>query len=234
MRFIHYVPIACLALAGCQTGVSPEELASVNYGPKPAHWQEEIKSYMAIRVPDASTLQLDFKTPPQQMVQKETAVRDRQWGWATCVWVDENHPRGYQGRYPMTFFFREMPQLIEGGHLYLAQPPLYAITQGARKVYARDDAHKDDLLKNEFAGRKVEISRFKGLGEMPWKDLKQTTMDPANRVLLRVRMPHRYVEEERDEARETSDLVERLMGRKPELRFQYIQENAQFARDLDV
>ena len=134
----------------------------------------------------------------------------------------------------MTFFFREMPQLIEGGHLYLAQPPLYAITQGARKVYARDDAHKDDLLKNEFAGRKAEISRFKGLGEMPWKDLKQTTMDPANRVLLRVRMPHRYVEEERDEARETSDLVERLMGRKPELRFQFIQENAQFARDLDV
>ena len=107
MRFIHYVPIACLALAGCQTGVSPEELASVNYGPKPAHWQEEIRSYMAIRVPDASTLKLDFKTPPQQMVQKETAVRDRQWGWATCVWVDENHPRGYQGLYPMTFFFRD-------------------------------------------------------------------------------------------------------------------------------
>jgi topoisomerase-4 subunit B len=69
---------------------------------------------------------------------------------------------------------------------------------------------------------------------MPWQDLKKTTMDPANRVLLRVRMPHRYVEEERDEARETSDLVERLMGRKPELRFQFIQENAQFARDLDV
>ncbi len=135
----------------------------------------------------------------------------------------------------MTFFFREMPGLIEGGHLYLAQPPLYSLTQGAKKTYARDDAHKDELLKGEFAGRgKVEISRFKGLGEMPAADLKKTTMDPAHRVLLRVRMPHRYVEEERQEARETSDLVERLMGRKPELRFQFIQENAQFARDLDV
>ncbi|HET6620733.1 MAG TPA: DNA topoisomerase IV subunit B [Dongiaceae bacterium] len=135
----------------------------------------------------------------------------------------------------MTFFFREMPDLIQNGHLFLAQPPLYSMTQGAKKIYARDDAHKEELLKTEFAGRgKVEISRFKGLGEMPAADLKKTTMDPAQRVLLRVRMPHRYVEEERQEARETSDLVERLMGRKPELRFQFIQENAQFARDLDV
>ncbi len=135
----------------------------------------------------------------------------------------------------MTFFFREMPGLIEGGHLYLALPPLYSMTQGPKKIYARDDAHKEELLTTEFAGRgKVEISRFKGLGEMPAADLKKTTMDPAQRILLRVRMPHRYVEEERQEARETSDLVERLMGRKPELRFQFIQENAQFARDLDV
>jgi topoisomerase-4 subunit B len=135
----------------------------------------------------------------------------------------------------ITFFFREMPGLIEGGHLYLAQPPLYSLTQGSKKTYARDDAHKDELLKKEFSGRgKVEISRFKGLGEMPAAELKRTTMDPTQRVLLRVRMPHRYVEEERQEARETSDLVERLMGRKPELRFQFIQENAQFARDLDV
>jgi topoisomerase-4 subunit B len=135
----------------------------------------------------------------------------------------------------MTFFFREMPDLIQNGHLFLAQPPLYSMTQGAKKIYARDDAHKDELLKTEFAGRgKVEISRFKGLGEMPAADLRKTTMDPSHRVLLRVRMPHRYVEEERQEARETSDLVERLMGRKPELRFQFIQENAQFARGLDV
>lgn len=103
------VLVAALAatLAGCQTGVSKEELASVNYGPKPSRWQEEIRSYLGLRVPDPATLQLDFKTEPQQMVQKETSFRDRQWGWATCVWVDENHPRGYKGRYPMTFFFRD-------------------------------------------------------------------------------------------------------------------------------
>lgn len=103
------VLVAALAatLAGCQTGVSKDELASVNYGPKPSRWQEEIRSYLGLRVPDPATLQLDFKTEPQQMVQKETSFRDRQWGWATCVWVDENHPRGYKGRYPMTFFFRD-------------------------------------------------------------------------------------------------------------------------------
>ena len=135
----------------------------------------------------------------------------------------------------MTFFYREMPDLIQNGHLFLAQPPLYSIQQGTKKMYARDDAHKEELLKTEFNGRaKVEISRFKGLGEMDAEDLKKTTMDPKHRVLLKVRMPHRYVEEERQEARETSELVERLMGRKPELRFQFIQENAQFARDLDV
>jgi len=103
------VLVAALAatLAGCQTGVSKDELASVNYGPKPSRWQEEIRSYLGLRVPDPATLQLDFKTEPQQMVQKETSFRDRQWGWAACVWVDENHPRGYKGRYPMTFFFRD-------------------------------------------------------------------------------------------------------------------------------
>ena len=90
-------------------------------------------------------------------------------------------------------------------------------------------------MKGEFSGRgKVEISRFKGLGEMPAAQLKETTMDPRRRTLLKVRIPHKYKEEEREEARETSDLVERLMGRKPELRFQFIQENAQFAQNLDI
>ena len=108
MQRISIVMISITAfLAACQSGVSPEEMASVNYGPKPARWQEEIRSYMAIRVPDAATVQIDYKTEPQQMVQKETMVRERQWGWAGCVWVDENHPRGYIGRYPMTFFFRD-------------------------------------------------------------------------------------------------------------------------------
>jgi topoisomerase-4 subunit B len=135
----------------------------------------------------------------------------------------------------MTFFYREMPQLIENGHLYLAQPPLYRLAQGGKVAYAQDDAHKETLLAGEFSGRgKVEISRFKGLGEMPAAQLKETTMDPKRRTLLKVRIPHKYNEEEREEARETADLVERLMGRKPESRFQYIQENARFAQNLDI
>ncbi len=135
----------------------------------------------------------------------------------------------------MTFFYREMPQLIENGHLYLAQPPLYRLAHGAKVLYARDDAHKDSLLAKEFPSRaKVEISRFKGLGEMPAAQLRETTMDPRKRALLKVRIPRRYHEEERAEARETADLVERLMGRKPESRFQFIQENARFAQNLDV
>ena len=135
----------------------------------------------------------------------------------------------------MTFFYREMPGLIEHGNLYLAQPPLYRLSQGGKVAYARDDAHKEELMQGDFSGRgKVEISRFKGLGEMPATQLKETTMDKSKRILLKVRMPHRYNEEERAEARETADLVERLMGRKPELRFNFIQENAKFAKDLDV
>jgi topoisomerase-4 subunit B len=136
----------------------------------------------------------------------------------------------------MTFFYREMPQLIENGHLFLAQPPLYRLSQGGKVAYARDDAHRDELMKAEFTGKgKVEVSRFKGLGEMPAAQLKETTMDPAKRTLLRVRLPHRHgSDDDRIEARDTADLVERLMGRKPEARFQYIQENARFAHDLDV
>ncbi|HLY55796.1 MAG TPA: DNA topoisomerase IV subunit B, partial [Stellaceae bacterium] len=124
----------------------------------------------------------------------------------------------------MTFFYREMPGLIAGGHLYLAQPPLYRLTAGAARHYARDDAHKDALVKGELKGKKVEISRFKGLGEMPPADLKLTTMDPATRTLLRVRL----------EDAGTETLVESLMGRRPELRYQYITENAQFVRELDI
>ena len=126
----------------------------------------------------------------------------------------------------MTFFHRELPQLIREGHLYLALPPLYRLTQGGKTAYARDDAHRDELLASEFNGRgKVEISRFKGLGEMPAAQLKETTMNRANRTLLKVTVP--------DEA-ETAALVDRLMGRKPELRFQFIQENAQFVTELDI
>jgi len=135
----------------------------------------------------------------------------------------------------MTFFYREMPGLIEKGHLFLAQPPLYRLSQGGTVTYARDDRHKDELMKTTFTGKgKVEISRFKGLGEMPASQLKETTMDRNKRILLRVVVPDRYAETDRAEHRETSKLVESLMGRKPELRFAFIQEHAKLAQNLDV
>lgn len=127
----------------------------------------------------------------------------------------------------MTFFYQEMPKLIENAHLFLACPPLYRISAGQHTVYARDDAHKTALLERDFANKKVEISRFKGLGEMPPRQLKETTMDPASRTMLRVVLP----EEGREE---TGRVVDNLMGRRPELRFRFIQEHARFARDLDV
>ncbi|MEK9673614.1 MAG: DNA topoisomerase IV subunit B [Rhodospirillaceae bacterium] len=135
----------------------------------------------------------------------------------------------------MTFFFMEMPELVESGHLYLAMPPLYRLNQGGRSAYAMDDAHKDALMKTEFSGRgKVEISRFKGLGEMPPGQLKETTMDPKKRTLLRVTLPDMKATETRAEARETAKLVDNLMGRKPEMRFAFIQENARFVEEIDV
>jgi topoisomerase-4 subunit B len=133
----------------------------------------------------------------------------------------------------MTFFYQEMTELISNGHLFLAMPPLYRITQGGKTIYARDDRHREELMKREFNGRgKVEISRFKGLGEMPATQLKETTMDPQRRVLLRVSIPD--ARQDKREARETERLVESLMGRKPELRLAFIQENAPYAKDLDV
>ncbi|MCE9648703.1 MAG: DNA topoisomerase IV subunit B [Parvibaculum sp.] len=128
----------------------------------------------------------------------------------------------------ITFFYQEMPELISRGHLYLAVPPLYKLSQGGKTTYARDDAHKDELLKKEFKGSsKVEISRFKGLGEMLPAQLKETTMTRAKRTLLRVMVPA-------DEVKETRSSIDRLMGNKPELRFQFIQERAAFATDLDI
>jgi topoisomerase-4 subunit B len=140
----------------------------------------------------------------------------------------------------MTFFFREMPKLVDNGHLYLALPPLYRLTQGDRTQYARDDAHREELMQTVFNGHgRVEISRFKGLGEMPARYLWATTMDPAQRTVLRVKLPSRDAEDETIETaaeafNRTAQLVETLMGRRPELRFDYIQKNARFARDLDV
>ncbi|CAA7612564.1 DNA topoisomerase 4 subunit B [Magnetospirillum sp. LM-5] len=135
----------------------------------------------------------------------------------------------------MTFFYQEMPDLIRNGHLFLAMPPLYRLAHGQLVVYARDDAHKEELLKTTFAGKKnIEISRFKGLGEMPPAQLKETTMDPKRRTLIRVTLPSGRTEEDREEAKDVAHLVETLMGRKPELRFHYIQKHARFVQDLDL
>ena len=128
----------------------------------------------------------------------------------------------------MTFFYTQMRPMIDAGHLYLACPPLYRLTQGAKRVYVSDDAEKDMWLEKGLGGKgKIDLQRFKGLGEMDAKDLKETTMDPTSRKLIRVTV-------QEDVPGETSDLVERLMGKKPELRYQYIQENAQFVEELDV
>ena len=128
----------------------------------------------------------------------------------------------------ITFFFQEMPELIDNGHLYLAVPPLYKLTHGAKSFYARDDKHKDEIMKKEFAANaKVEISRFKGLGEMNAPQLKETTMNPARRILLQVSVGE-------GEKTAVSEAVNALMGSKPEARFRFIQEHAAFAKDLDI
>jgi topoisomerase IV subunit B len=130
----------------------------------------------------------------------------------------------------ITFFYRQMPKLIDDGHLYLAVPPLYRLSHGGKNFYARDDKHKDEILKKEFhANAKVEVGRFKGLGEMMPGQLKETTMDPKKRTLLRVVVVS-------DDRKDTDKSVERLMGTKAEARFDFIQERAEFADEemLDV
>jgi topoisomerase-4 subunit B len=128
----------------------------------------------------------------------------------------------------MTFFYRELPELVRYGHIYLGQPPLYRLTHGAKSVYAMDDADREVKTRREFkAGAKVEVSRFKGLGEMPPSQLKETTMDPAKRTLLKVVAAP-------EERAATAELVESLMGRRPELRFAFIQERAKTVEEVDV
>jgi topoisomerase-4 subunit B len=128
----------------------------------------------------------------------------------------------------MTFFFTQMRPMIDAGHLYLACPPLYRLTQGANRVYCIDERERDEWFDKGLGGKgKMDVSRFKGLGEMNAKDLKETTMDPKTRKLIQVSI-------DEDEPGETGNLVERLMGKKPEMRFEYIQENAKFVQELDV
>jgi topoisomerase-4 subunit B len=121
----------------------------------------------------------------------------------------------------MTFFFNEMTKLVEAGALYLAQPPLYRLAAGGIVAYARDDVHRGELEATLFKGRKVEVSRFKGLGEMNPSQLRETTMDPRTRALIRVTLPAEYQQQH-----QVRDLVDRLMGRNPEHRFAFIQSHA--------
>ncbi|HPG89564.1 MAG TPA: DNA topoisomerase IV subunit B, partial [Hyphomicrobium sp.] len=128
----------------------------------------------------------------------------------------------------ITFFYQEMPELIENGHLYLAVPPLYKITQGAKSLYARDEKHRDELIAKEFkANPPVKVGRFKGLGEMNASELKETTMDVRKRALLRVAIGE-------GERSILGEVVNGLMGSKPEARFRFIQDRAAFAKDLDI
>jgi len=126
----------------------------------------------------------------------------------------------------MTFFFQEMPELVRRGHLFLAQPPLYRLTSGAKTLYARDDAHRAELEATEFKGKKVEVSRFKGLGEMNPNQLKETTMDPKTRSMIKITLPSQY-----EDRQPVKDLVERLMGRDPAPRFEFIQSRASAVED---
>ncbi|MCK6418998.1 MAG: DNA topoisomerase IV subunit B [Alphaproteobacteria bacterium] len=142
----------------------------------------------------------------------------------------------------ITFFYSHMRGMIDNGNLYLAQPPLYRLSAGGESAYARDDAHKDELLATTFKGRsKVDISRFKGLGEMPAAQLKETTMDPRSRTLLRVTLPVAQqvintleIPDVQSPQAQVDDLVERLMGKSAEARFAFIQDNAAFVQDVDV
>lgn len=149
----------------------------------------------------------------------------------------------------VTFFYSQMKPLIESGHLYIAQPPLYRLVSGTLSAYARDDEHKDELMATMFKSKnKVEVSRFKGLGEMPAKQLKETTMDPSSRILLRVTLPDAMAAlgitaEDAELAAdidpinptaELDDLVKQLMGKDAEARYRFIQDNAEFAEDIDV
>ncbi|NBB16309.1 DNA topoisomerase IV subunit B [Caulobacter sp. SLTY] len=170
---------------------------------------------------ELSDLMLALGVQPGSRFKEEDLRYDR-----VIIMTDADVDGAHIASLLITFFYRTMPQMVRAGRLYLALPPLYRLTHGGKSVYARDDAHKDELMATDFKGKKPEIGRFKGLGEMMAAQLKETTMDPATRTLARVVLPR--AEEPVEE------LVEALMGRKPEARFKFIQENAEFAGELDV
>ena len=114
-----------------------------------------------------------------------------------------------------------MPDIVRRGHLFLAQPPLYRLTAGKESRYARDDAHRAELEATVFKGKKVEVGRFKGLGEMNPGQLRETTMNPATRSLIRITLPPEF-----EQRAGVARLVDELMGRNPEHRFNFIQNRA--------
>ena len=132
----------------------------------------------------------------------------------------------------LTFFYNHFPELIEKGHLYLAQPPLYRVTHNSQSYYAQTEESKNEIINKKFSGKGI-VSRFKGLGEMPPAQLKETTMSIKTRKLLKITIPKRDIHEA-DQRRTVDDLVNILMGKKPELRFKYIQENANLVENFDV
>ena len=132
----------------------------------------------------------------------------------------------------LTFFYNNFPEIIENGNLFLAQPPLYRITYNGKSLYAQSEETKNSIIKEEFSGKGV-VSRFKGLGEMPPSQLKETTMSSKTRMLLKVTLPKRDIHQA-DDRRMVDELVNILMGKKPELRFKYIQENANLVNSFDI
>ena len=134
----------------------------------------------------------------------------------------------------MTLFYKEMPELVSNGHLYLALPPLYRITARNQSAYAMDENHKERLINGVFKGAKVEVNRFKGLGEMPPNQLKETAMDPKKRSLLRLTLPNSLKDMSNKSKNNPDDIINQLMGKNPELRFSYIQQNAPYVNAIDV
>ena len=141
----------------------------------------------------------------------------------------------------MTFFYKQTPKLIENGHLFVAMPPLFRITQGGQTYYAKDEAHKDEIINEQLSSKtKIEISRFKGLGEMPASQLKETTMCPEKRNLLKITVPNldcletNSMKSKPMTRLEVDKTVDTLMGKKPELRFAYLQEHAKFVTSIDI
>ncbi len=157
---------------------------------------------------------------------KEFKLDDLRYG-RIIIMTDADVDGAHIAALLMTYFYREMPQLVEAGRLYLAQPPLYRMTQGGKTLYALDDDQREEIIASSFDARsKIETSRFKGLGEMPPTQLKETTMNPESRRLLRVNLPRRDTIGA-DMRRDTDQLVSTLMGKKAELRFSYIRDHAE-------